>query len=519
MKKLFTLMTAACFALGVMATDYNGRLMVVLNGTALPSQDATISVNEDNGKYTLSLKNFMLMQPEGAMPIGNITLEGIEATQEDGVITLDVKQDIRIAPGDDESIPMWYGPILSAEAPIPVSVMANMLDDVLNAEIEIPFGEMNISVYFDSRQFQLPNSGFEEFHTATAGKATSDEPNNWHSFMSCTGPFAGIVSSVPHTFISEDVRPGSAGAKSVLVKSGKVLGFVVANGTITTGQLSAAAMSATDPKNNAFIDLTNEAKDANGDPFYTRLVSLPDSVSLWVKFKQGEAVPEHPYATMTAVITDGSYYQEPVDKDYNDIIVAKAAYATIESTGEWQEIKVPFDYASYTEKMPKAILVTISTNADPGQGTGNDELYVDDMKLVYSSRLSDIQVNGATIPGFDKDKYAYEYIFAPGTMPTIEEIAGNIIYQEDGKETITAMNIDAQQNAVTILAISADLSETHAYTVTFKEIATGIEKIPNRNDKVQAVYNLNGQKVDTMKAGQVYITKYADGKTVKNIKK
>ena len=45
MKKLFTLLTAACTSIAAMATDYNGRLMVVINGSASPSQEAIISVN------------------------------------------------------------------------------------------------------------------------------------------------------------------------------------------------------------------------------------------------------------------------------------------------------------------------------------------------------------------------------------------------------------------------------------------------------------------------------------------
>lgn len=518
MKKIFTLLTAVLCSLTITATDYKGKLMVVLDNTPLPNQDATISVTEDNGKYTLSLKNFILMQPEGPMPIGNIVVTDIEATQENDMTILNASQDIVIASGDDENITMWYGPILSSTGnPLPVVVNATMIEDFLKAEIGIPFGGMNITVYFDSRQFQLPNSGFEDFHKASAGSAESDEPNNWHSFMSCTGNYASIVNTVPHTFISDDVRPESDGNKSVLIKSGSIFG-IVANGTLTTGQLMAGAMSATDTGNNAFIDLTNEEKDANGDPFYTRIHSLPDAISMWVKFKQGEAVPEHPYATMTAVITDGSYYQEPADKDYSSIIVARAANNTIESTGEWQKITVPFDYASYSGKIPQTILVTISTNADPGQGTGNDELYVDDIELVYNSQLSDITVNGVTIPNFDKDTYEYEYMFESGSMPTSAELADIIDFEGDGNEAMAEMQFDAVTNTASILVVAGDLSGTHTYTVKFKEGSTGIENVANGNNTDKVVYNLQGQIVKTMKKGEVYIIKYANGKTVKSIK-
>lgn len=519
MKKIFTLLTAVLCSLTITATDYKGKLMVVLNNTPLPSQDAVISVTEDNGKYTLSLKNFILIQPEGPMPIGNIVVTDIKATQENGETELDTRQDIVIAPGDDENITTWYGPILSStENPIPVVVDAAMMEDFLNAEIGISFGDMRITVYFDSRQFQLPNSGFEDFHKASAGSAESDEPNNWHSFMSCTGSYASIVNTVPHTFISDDVRPESDGNKSVLIKSGLVLGSIVANGTLTTGQLMAGAISATDTGNNAFIDLTNEEKDANGDPFYARLYSQPDSISMWVKFKQGGDVPDHPYATMTAVITDGSYYQEPADKDYSSIIVARAANNTIKNTGEWQRITVPFDYDSYSGDNPQTILVTLSTNADPGKGTGNDELYVDDIELVYNSQLSEITIADVAIPGFDKNKYKYEYIFEPGRMPTPAELADIIDFEENGEEAMSEMQFDAVTNTASILVVAGDLSGTHTYTVKFKEGSTGIENVANGNNTDKVVYNLQGQIVKTMKKGEVYIIKYANGKTVKSIK-
>ncbi len=80
MRKLFTLFTAACISAAATATDFNGRLMVLINGSASPSQEANISVNrQDDGKYTLELKNFMLGTGADAMGIGNIKITDTEA--------------------------------------------------------------------------------------------------------------------------------------------------------------------------------------------------------------------------------------------------------------------------------------------------------------------------------------------------------------------------------------------------------------------------------------------------------
>ena len=516
MKKFFTSMMLLLGSLTATATDYSGTLVVVIDGNvAQPTSTKIVLDEQSDGKYGLTLKNFILVQGGEAMPVGNIVLTNIEATENQGTMVLETKQDIRIEAGDAEGVEAWIGPILTMTDPIPVELKAVVKADVLTADIIVPLAGQDVKVVFDSRQFQLPNAGFEEFHTATAGGATSDEPNNWHSFMSCTGSLASMVSSVPHTFISEDVRPGSDGSKSVLVKSGKVLGMITANGTLTTGQLKAGGMSATSTDNNAFLDLSNEAKDANGDPFYVVLNTMPDSISAWVKFKQGEAVAAHPYATMSAVITDGSYYQEPADKDYSNVIVGKAEYKTIESTGEWQKITVPFEYTNES-KLPKGILVTFSTNADAGEGTGNDELYLDDVELVYSAYLSDLSVNGATLSGFAPDKYNYEYGFADGAMPTADELMAMTSYAV-GNEAKSFVYV--RDNTMIILVLSADLMSNRTYTIKFTEGAAGVENIVANDNAGKVVYNLGGQKVNTTKKGGMYITKYANGKAVKSINK
>ena len=134
-----------------------------------------------------------------------------------------VRDNITITEGTTPGIPFWIGPSLGN---VPINMRGEIRGEQLYFIIDIKmenssFGEL-INVEFGDGGYQIKNSGFEEFHTATAGNATSDEPNAWHSFMSCTGDFASMVSSTPHTFISEDVRPGSTGSKSVAVVSGIV---------------------------------------------------------------------------------------------------------------------------------------------------------------------------------------------------------------------------------------------------------------------------------------------------------
>lgn len=539
MKRFFTsLLATAAFAVSSMATDYKDMMTVSLDGNPTTPTETTISVEKtDDSGYTLSLKNFVLYMTTGdqvfPMPVGTIVLENVEAVTNGDVTTLKTSQDIEIAEGDDPTYEgSWIGPDLSADGDlIPVNMTGEIRGDKFYTVININFMGMNIDVVFGNGGYQITNSDFELFHKATYGENTSDEPNAWHSFMSSTGSFSSYVSGTPHTFISEEVRPGSTGTKSVQLTSGivKMLGGIIkipANGTITTGQLKAGNASATSTDNNSFLDLTNEAVDGNGDPFYTILNGQPDAIKVWVKFKQGkidEKNKDYKYATISAIITDGTYYQDPEDKAYTNV-VAKAQNKEIESKGfEWQEITVPFDYASYATNNAetKAILVTLSTNAQPGVASSSenepDVLLIDDLSLVYNSHLASLKVKGTEVEGFDKNVLSYD-LKGEGAI-SVDDIEA----VSDGQGAYVTKAIEGTDKGVkvTITVTSNDLKTTNVYTLNIEgATTTGINKVETTTGKgTAAIYNVNGQRVDNMSQKGLYIIRQADGKTVKVLKK
>lgn len=528
MKKLFTLITLFAGTVAAMGTDYTDKLVVNINNTATVPVTTTISVEEQpDGKYSLQLKNFMLTagkNPEDVMPVGTINISDVDGTSAGNTTMLSTSQSIKIENGDTPGIDFWMGSMLPE---VPVNVKAEMAAERLYALITINMpGIGDIEVVFGD-VYQMANSGFELFHTATSGDVTSDEPDNWHSFMSCTGAFASLVSTVPHTFISQEARPGSAGTSSVLIKSGKVLGIVVANGTMTNGRLQAGAMSATDPKNCAFIDITSEDTDTNGDLFHNKFYGKPDSMSVWVKFTQETPQTDYPYATVTAVITDGSYYQEPVDKDYTDIIVARAANATIESKdGVWQKLTIPFDYEPYTDKDAKTILMTFSTNAGAGKGTGNDELYVDDLEMIYNCSATGITIKGTPVDGFGTAADTVYEVIVDGDNADVD--IADIAVTTNGKGarvTMEKADVDCIGGGsdVIITVTSADLKKNNTYCVKTRSAQyAGINNAAigaGGKEEVKAIYNVNGQQIKSPAKGSICIVKYTNGKTVKKIVK
>lgn len=471
----------AC-AISSYAKDYTDYLTVSVNGMAT-EQKATVSVEEAAGIYTFTLKNLVLSLGGQSMPVGTIKIDNLKPVTLNGQSLLMTQRDISIEPGDDATYDgQWMASLLPA---VPINLIARISEERVYASIGIQLAAMNqtIDVTFGSG-YQVPNSSFEAFHKE--GKI--DEPNNWHSFASVGGSYASFVKGTPHTFISDVVRPGSTGKSSVLLKSVDMF-LTIANGTMTTGRMIAGSMFATDKANHAELDMTKTDKDSNGDPFYTVLNGKPDSLVVWVKFTQGKTNAKHPYATVSAYITDGNYFQDPTVEGQNNY-TAVATNNKIESKGgEWQRISIPFNYVD-TAVEGKAILVTLSTNADAGQGSDGDELYVDDMALIYTAEIASVKLNG--------DKVDVE---VKGTGAFANTIYG----EKDGKKIAT------------VTAYSADLKpqQTKVYDLS---VLAGINTVGSSSNEVKSIYTLKGEKVSTMQPGGIYIVRYADGTARKVVK-
>ena len=507
-KTLLSLALALLSSLSMSAKDYTETLVVtVVNGTAT-RQTATISVDKnDDGTYNFNLKNFMLKMGDQSMGIGNITLNNLKAATSSKGDVVSTHQDIAITAGDDPNVSNWMGPMLGT---IPLDLKLLVNDKKLYTLIDIDMQQtlkQTIHVTFGDN-YQLPNSGFEDYRTEQITKLDDsykqitvnvEEPLNWHSFASATGDFvqAANAFSDPHTYSSDVVRSGATGKKSLLLTSASVFG-IVANGTITTGRMQAGAMTAADTKNCAFLSTDNTSTDSHSDPFYALMDGTPDSIAVWVKFKQGTPNADHPYATVSAAITDGTYYQDPQDKDYTNV-VATAKNAQIASNNfEWQRIVVPFKYTGNDVKA-KAMLVTLSTNADPGQGSAADNLYVDDISLIYNVDKPAVTVNGHAVT-LDKAEVTTTAV-DPATA-VVDATTAN----KGSFAAVSELSSSADQRKLQLLYCSDDLQTIKTYTLVInKGTETGISQIETATNKDSKVYDLNGREVKTMRHGNVYI--------------
>ena len=511
-------------ALTGMADTYNGPLHIDIDGkTVDQTTDITIEKQAD-GNYTLKLMNFKITLGKMTMNVGNIIITDVPAVSNGQTLMLKAKKNIAIKGGS-----MDY--LLKS---VPIDMIGELRDGDFYTNINISMANQKIKVTFGTAKYQLPNAGFETYHTATVTspddpneKSTSDEPNYWHSFMSASGNPALVYMAGynPVTFKCDDVRPGSTGKQSLMLKSIDMY-IAIANGTITTGRMNTGDYVASNTDANyAWSDMSNTDKDAHGDPFYATLYSLPDAMKVWLKFKQGTANAQHPYATATAIINDGTEFHEPApSKTTYTNVVGEARNAKIAETGdEWKEFTIPFTYDAFAQYGAKAksVLVTLSTNADAGQGSDGDLLYVDDLSFVYNAGLKAITLTAENGEVFNVDGVNAETKEYTATVP-FDVTANNLKAVSDGKGAYVSTTI--ANGKATIEITSNDLATTNVYTLNIKKgdaqgITSGINGTQAAQTQAAGIYTIGGMRVNAITKPGLYIVKGADGSVKKVLKK
>ena len=490
MKKLFTLALTALMSLAAMAETYRCKLAVDVYGTPSDPMEIDLECTKNaNGKYDILLKDFYF----GTMPVGDITINGIEAQTEkeftfltyDGTITL--------------------GGSWAILGPLPVDFIGFVRGDRFSAHLLVP--NVGVNVVLNNQITQIYGSDFENWHKA----GTSDEPNGWHGIKSGTGlaSFAGASA-----FISDDIPADSKGTKSVKLQSGVTLG-ISANGTITTGRMAVGAMEATSTLNNVFVDPSSTDVDGNGDPYYNAFHGRPTSITLRYKFKNG-GENTNPALISANVIGEG-YFQEPTPEGttYENLIAN--ATSTLEATDEWKKVTVPFDYETYgaEDLLTRSILVTINTCSVPGGGSKSEDdpdvLYVDDVQLNYEPVATSIRILNTEVEGFSADKTEYDI-----TLPSVPTENDIDIECMNGDTVWPLCFYENNTFLVNLYNQEMKLVKTYTFNVTIDTAVKGITS-DAVNNAVTSRYNINGQKVGKNAKGLV-ITRFADGTAIKTMK-
>ena len=315
--------------------------------------------------------------------------------------------------------------------------------------------------------YQIPNSDFENWgETALA--------EGWNSFESAAGTFASFASMSPMPEKIEGVEGNGVRLKS------KDLWVAYANGNMTTGRINMGSANAADASNFNFTDRT----DVNANlPF----AGEPDAFEVYARFTPGTAKEE------------GTELQLGAEK------IASAS-VLIPATAEWTKFTGEFSYTG-NESDKRYLLASATTNPVPG-ASKDDQLDLDNLKLVYYHALKNLTFDGAQIEGFSSDKLNYTVEIEGSAKEAVEKIG----YEVKGKGAIVTTALNDNELAINVFGNDYLENENSftIYTVTFKSnTVDAIGSISADNAKNHKVYTLDGVRVSGKPAAGVYVV---DGK-------
>lgn len=230
---------------------------------------------------------------------------------------------------------------------------------------------------------QIPNSDFERWVNLGS---SNEEPVQWHSFKSSTGPFSSLLMQQIERHTS--TRPGSEGKYSAHIFSRSIVG-ITANGNVTNGRLNAGSMFPAGTKNNNYTQ--------RGSEFCTEINNIPDSLTVWIclRTKKEESygrIMSYVHGDADFVCLTGGW------KPY-ELLCAQVEFEfprTSSLDGEmiWKRLSLPFKDYSHLCKEPRYILTSFTTNRRAGEGNVGDEMFIDDLHLIYNPTLKAEIKNG-----------------------------------------------------------------------------------------------------------------------------
>lgn len=159
---------------------------------------------------------------------------------------------------------------------------------------------------------------------------------------------------------------------------------------------------------------------------------------------------------------------------------------------EWTEVKFPIEY--YTNDIPEKMNIILSTSNYPdkrrndGLADGNYSLF-DDLKLIYSSKIHELRIDGIKLEEFNKDTYTYTYTLASefATVDDIPEIKAKRSGRDLSGKEIVINKPKKLADPVTVVVKAEDGSSTTTYSIYFKPA-------PSTNSRLSNIY-VNGVPV------------------------
>lgn len=351
---------------------------------------------------------------------------------------------------------------------------------------------------------QLPNADFEgEWSKCTPWTSTNntktqgENPQNW-----CISHVIGMSGMGAATLGSK--TNGYNSSSAVLLKQVST-GF----GSLKANVPAYLTLGTTWSTSKGTISISNKDGGTFGGIEFTY---RPDALSFAYKRSRGTDKPNEP-SSVIAYMWKGSWTQKSVpgaiassspktvdmvDRDRcvlgysmdgtqggditnnGGVLIASFIKYINENAADWTTAVYDFDYK--TTDTPEKINVIISAGdyfaGSDAVGLDN-EMTVDDIKLVYYSRLNSLSVNGSSVEGFDPNVYEYNI---DATMPEESAISYAVKGNSGTAEASVAMDTENNKAVITVTnAQGQDLdgNSTHTYTLNFKAAEPPVQRTGN----------------------------------------
>ena len=469
MKKIFTIigllvsLSMSAVTVNDVAGTFKGNLNV--GGQKYANRQIYILPGTEASTITFVLPDFAYNgAPLGDIVLANIPMDGNGRLTLEGrtlyIKAIKERATIDVVNGLQDGGVTYNSDISASQAMVLLSIAAPSLPK----SIFVLFTGTKVT----DENYDVTNGGFE-------GNWSNGEVSGWHSFNTATGGMASFIKNKEQFTKSTEIRPGSTGSQSALLKTKDVLDNN-ANGNCTNGQINAGSTSATDASGN--YNFSAPSNSGYNTPF----VGNPDSLVFWVKYIPADKNPSNSAnkARAHAVVTTDARYQDPEAEDYSAVKIADAEvnYSATADLG-WQRLAVPFKYTSVDPSTAAYMLITFTTNMTPGGGSAYteggglfgggtfypDNVYLDDVEMIYNHSLISCTVDGQSV-AFANGRASSELVYSDSEYE-MEVVA-------DGKAAKSFVAYDEANYQVHVYVVADNYSQAGAHTIYTLQMAEPI---------------------------------------------
>ena len=193
--------------------------------------------------------------------------------------------------------------------------------------------------------------------------------------------------------------------------------------------------------------------------------SVPSNTAVGV-FSYGSATKVTMTDRINNILGKSTLTGGAVTKTADAALIASVEHYIPAAASDWTDLTVELDYGSYAgqEVTPEKLNIVIAVNdlfADRSGIKSGNSVLVDDVELVYWHALSDLKVNGTTLPGFAEGTLAYE---VEGDYQ-----AGTVTYTKKGQAAQVSESYNSDTRTLSLTVRNADNGGETVYTILYKK--------------------------------------------------